>query len=64
MRIKSRDQFEKGQEVYVLGSRDTLLPGEIVQKEGLVWLVKVSGRTFRIGESEIILREEETSNEA
>lgn len=61
MKMPSKRIFP-GAEVFVLGCRDTLLDGYIVERAGDCWVVAIQGNTFRVSDTEIFPKHDEAKN--
>ena len=48
--------------MFVLGCRDTLLDGYIVERAGDCWVVSIQGNTFRVSDTEIFPKYDEAKN--
>ena len=62
MKLPSKRIFP-GAEVFVLGCRNSLLEGYVVERTGNVWVVSIQGNTFRVSDTEIFPKQDEGKNE-
>ena len=49
-------KIKPGDEVYVLGCRNSLLEGKVIERATNSWVVCIQGNTFRISDTEIFLK--------